>query len=54
MNDQEILRWCSSLAPRIDEQRVIIRDLLGHASEDDMSMADRVVCLRAMELLTIH
>ena len=51
MTDAEILEWLSMLGRRRSVQRAVVLELQKHEIEDRMSMADKRVCKRALELL---
>ena len=51
MTDAEILDWLSMLGRRRSTQRAVVLELQKHEIEDRMSMADKRVCKRALELL---
>lgn len=53
MTDEEILEWLALLSPKQDVQLTIVKDLLRHANEDEMSVGDRISCVRALTLLGV-
>lgn len=50
MSDEEIKAWMKRLGRNRTTQKLIIRDLLHHANTDNMSLEDRQVCARALEI----
>jgi hypothetical protein len=48
---RDILKWLKGLSSSVGQQLLIVRDLMAHASTDQMSSADRVVCRRAIKML---
>ena len=51
MTDHEIFEWVAMLGSTREAQRVRIRELLRHQRGDEMTLADRGVCQRALVLL---
>ena len=51
MTIEEQRQWAVSLGPTNKIRRDIIKDLLAHASDDDMSKADRAICLSQLTRL---
>jgi hypothetical protein len=49
-NDQ-VTYWARLLGRTTPERIAVIHELLAHANEDRMSIADRHVCRRALTLL---
>lgn len=50
MSDGEIVDWVSLLGDGKLTKEAMIRDLLDHSREDNMSLPDKLVCRRALEL----
>ena len=51
MTDAEIQEWLSMLSTETAQQLLLVQDLLRHANEDQMSVGDRITCVRALTLL---
>lgn len=54
MTDLEIHEWLNDIVRHSKFTKLeIVDDLLKHAGEDEMSEADRTICVRAKELLNV-
>ena len=51
MTDSEIREWLSMLSMETAQQLVFVQGLLRHADKDQMSVEDRITCVRALTLL---
>jgi hypothetical protein len=52
LTEDEVREWLHNLAPTDTERATRINDLLRHAGEDEMTLADKVIChscLRRLE-----
>ena len=51
--DTDVREWLSGLHDENKGQGAIIRDLLKHANEDGMTVEDRQIARRGLELLSM-
>lgn len=54
MTDTQIKLWLRQLAKGPVAQKAVVRDLMYHAGEDNMSKEDRQACQRALRLLELE
>lgn len=54
MTDEEYARWLARLGHTKGQKVAAVRDLLRHATGDEMSDDDRLVCHRALRDLGSH